>query len=84
MSVQCATAMVVRCAGMVRTQRGIAMVIHLVGLVLSTAIVLREKRHGRGVRVSRLVGKDDANLVGCGTIEHAAPMDWSSGNWGEV
>ena len=43
----------VRCAGMVRTQRGITMVIRLVGMVLSTVIVVCEKRHGRGVRVSR-------------------------------
>ena len=72
MGVRRATAMVVRCAGMVRTQCGITMAIHLVGMVLSTAIVVCEKIHGRGVRVSRLIDRDDANLIGCGAIEHAA------------
>ena len=66
------TAVVVRCDGMVRTRSDITMVVHVVGMVLFTIIIICRKGHGRSIRFSRLLNRDDANFVGCGTVEHAA------------
>ena len=55
-SVKRVAALVVHCAGMVRTQRGAIVVVHLAGMVLCnvlcTFVITCEKRQGRGVRVS--------------------------------
>ena len=64
-----------RCDGMVCARGGATMVIHDIqasGMELSTMIVVCRKGHGRGIRFSHLLVRDDANFFGCGTVEHAA------------